>query len=433
MAGLHSNRTPQLGPWPAGVDNLAPEGELPRNEFGTRPVAFREADNVDLTKEGRVRRRQGYEARYTGTLVHSIWSDDALDFGLFVDNGVLHTIEEDASVLSLGVDVGDHPMSYELVGDRIYFSNAGACGQMLLPSRKVRPWGLATPTPLPVEVVPGYGLPAGTYQIAFTTSDMVGRESGAERAQQIEVPEGSGLLIGAPGTPLPPGYHLNVYLSAPNDNVLRLHSSVDNGGLISVPAEGIALGTHLLDVMPAGQLARVFNGVHWVADDRTLRWSPPFRYGLTDLAHNLIRFDARIDLLVPVAGGQGAGLYVAAGKRTYWLPGATPARLDLVDAQSAGAVPGTEIKVKGQLIGLDDDGDYTVWLSRRGNYVIGMPGGTITALKSDSAVIDDADRGASMFMERNGMRQVVTTLRGPRAQGLAVSDRAVAHVIHVDR
>lgn len=433
MAGLHSNRTPQVGPWPAGINNVAAESSLPRNEFGTRPIAVREAVNVDLTKDGHMSRRQGYTPHYAGTLVHSLWSEDALDFGLFVDGGVLHTLDQSGGVESLGLDVGDLPLSYSLVGDRVLFSNGSTSGMLLLPGRVLHPWAVAVPDLPAIDVVPGYGLPAGTYQIAFTVVDALGRESGASHTLQLELPEGSGLLV-SPGAPLAPGHRLNAYLSAPNDDVLRFNETLAGGGLIASQHEGPMLATQLLTAMPPGQFTCVLNGVHWVADGRTLRWSPPFRYGMTDPGHNLVRFDARIDLLAPVDGGkQGAGMFVAAGKRTYWLGGAVAADRTFVDAHSAGAVPGTLMQIKGQLIGMDDDSEYSVWLSRRGTYVIGMPGGDIAALKSGEAAIDDADRGASTLVERNGMHQMVTALRGPRAQGLAISDRAVARVVHTDR
>ena len=432
MAGLHSNRTPSLGPWPQGINNVAQEDDLPRDEFGTRPVALREADNIDLTKEGLASRRGGYEGRYTGTLVHSLWSHDDLGFGLFVDAGQLNVFDTDESVAPLGVDVGDMPLSYAPVGDRVYFSNANESGMLSALDRTVHAWGApTTPGVPPFEVVDGYALPAGLYQLAITVTDALGRESGAGRAAQVQLADQQGLLLQG----LPVGDAVNVYLSGPNDQVLRLAARLPAGTpsyLIATPAEGIKLATQLLDPMPPGQITRIFNGRHWVADGRTLRWSPPLRYGMTDLAHALVRFDARIDLLEPVTG-DGAGLFIAAGKRTYFLAGADPASLQPVDVHSAGAVPGTSVRVPGQSIGMGDDRDYTVWLSRKGTYVIGMPGGAITGLNAGRAAIDDAERGASMFAQRDGKQQVITTLRGPRASGLAITDRAVAHVVHVDR
>lgn len=431
MAGVPSAQTPSGGPWPLGINNLSPEGRVPTDENG-RPVALREADNIDLTKEGWASRRGGYEGRYTGTLVHSLWSHDDLGFGLFVDAGQLHAFDADESVEALGVVLGDLPLSYAPVGDRVYFSNANESGMLSALDRTVHAWGApATPGVPPFEAVDGYALPAGLYQLAITITDALGRESGAGRAAQVQLADQQGLLLQG----LPDTGAVNVYLSGPNDQVLRLAARLPAGTpscLVAAPAEGIKLATQLLDPMPPGQITRIFNGRHWVADGRTLRWSPPLRYGMTDLAHALIRFDARIDLLEPVTG-DGAGLFIAAGKRTYFLAGADPASLQPVDVHSAGAVPGTSVRVPGQSIGMDNDRDYTVWLSRKGTYVIGMPGGAVTGLNVGRAAIDDADRGASLFAQRGGKQQVITTLRGPRPQGLAITDRAVAHVIHVDR
>lgn len=433
MSGLPSNRTPKLGPWPQGINNVAPEGDLPRNEFGTRPIAVREADNVDFSKEGRASRRAGFEGCYDGLLTHSLWSHDDLAFGLFVDDGQLHLLDADESVVPLGIGMGNTPLSYSLVGDRVYFSNASASGMLSVLDRTVHPWGApATPAVPPLQCVDGYGLPAGLYQLAITVVDALGRESGAGQAAQVQVAEQQGILL----TGLPGDGQINVYLSDPNDQVLRLAARLPAGTpsyLLSGQAQGVKLATHLLDPMPPGQFTRIFNGRHWVADGRTLRWSPTLRYGMTDLAHSLIRFDARIDLLEPVTGA-GAGLFLAAGKRTYFLAGADPASLQPIDVHNAGAVPGTSVQVPGQSIGMDDDSDYTVWLSRKGTYVLGLPGGRVTSLNVDRAVINDAERGASLFAQRAGRQQVITTLRGPRSMGgLAVTDRAVAHVVHVDR
>ncbi|WP_243350888.1 hypothetical protein [Stenotrophomonas acidaminiphila] len=419
------------GPWPLGINNVAPEGRMPKDENG-RPVALREADNVDLSSAGFVSRREGYVGCYSGSLVHSLWGHPELDFGLFVDAGTLHVLEGDETTGPLGAQPGDLPVSYAAVGDRVYFSNAQASGMLTVLDRAVHPWGApATPAAPGAELVDGYGLQPGLYQLAVTVTDALGRESGADRATQIQVGDQQGILLRG----LPSAGQVNIYLSAPNDQVMRLAARLPAGTpsyLISGEAEGVKLATHLLDPMPPGQFTRIFNGRHWVADGRTLRWSPPLRYGMTDLAHSLIRFDARIDLLEPVTG-EGAGLFLAAGKRTYFLAGADPSALQPIDVHNAGAVPGTSVQVPGQSIGMDDDGDYTVWLSRKGTYVIGLPGGRVAALNAGRTAIDNADRGASLFAARDGRQQVITTLRAPRAQGLAITDRAVAHVIHVDR
>jgi len=227
---------------------------------------------------------------------------------------------------------------------------------------------------------------------------------------------------------------LNIYVSDANDQVPRLLTRLPPGQstyLITDIAIGPALATALLDPLPPGQLTCIAHGRHWVADGRMVRFSPPLRYGMTDLAHNLMAFDAPIDLLEAVGSGtEGAGLFIAAGQRTYWLAGADPAHFRLVDVHRHSAVPGTVAKIPGHSLGLEDDQLYTAWLSRSGRFVVGLSGGQIQALNTPDAVIDSGSRGASLFTQHTGLQQLITTLKGRQGHGLGISDRAVAHLIY---
>lgn len=115
------------GPWPLGINNVATEGALPKDEDGI-PRALREADNVDIDAAGWFRRRRGSGRFRPGALTHSLWSHELLQHGLFVDAGQLHALYEDERTEALGVDVGLEPLSYALIGDRTFFSNTTTCG-----------------------------------------------------------------------------------------------------------------------------------------------------------------------------------------------------------------------------------------------------------------------------------------------------------------
>ena len=97
----------------------------------------------------------------------------------------------------------------------------------------------------------------------------------------------------------------------------------------------------------------------------------------------------------------------------------------------AGAVPGSSATLPGDELGLQDATPTAVWLSRNGDFYAGQPGGQCTSLTAGVAV-DDADRAAVLYRKSGGIRQYVAALRAPRKQGLAVTDRAYAHVIHKD-
>lgn len=430
MARTPDSKVPKLGPWPSGINNLAPEGDLQRNEFGTRYIALREANNIDLTKEGRVSRRQGYTGIHETDIGHSLWSGTDMNFGLFVDNGQMHVLRQDASVEALALFVGARPLSYAQQGDRVFYTSRSGCG-MLTFDTQAWSWGVEGPAGQPeAEVLDGYGLTPGTYQIAVTYTDELGRESGTPRAAKLEVGENQGILL--VGIVLPAGImRANVYMTDANDQVLRLHSRTFGPTvLLGAPANGPQLETQHLVPMPPGDIVRIHNGRQYVADGRFLRWSPPMRYGLTDPREMVIGFGRDIDLIEPVGAGDGdAGLFVAAGDATYWFGGRNPSEFNRNRISGYGAVPRSTVDVRGTAFGQDVDDESPIWLSRSGNYVIGAGGGKLTVLKADTAAIPDADSAASLYIEHGGKKQIITALRGARPNGLAVADVAVAHVI----
>lgn len=437
MAGIRDGAIYKAGPWPQGVNNTAEEGELPTNEFGTRPVALREADNVDLTAKGRPSRRAGRTPIYSGSLAHSLWSDDRLGFGLFVDDGSLFAIFPDRTTQALGVVVGAMPLSYALINDRVYFSNRTVSGLLTL-DLQAWSWSPEAPGGQPtLTAVDGYALDPGVYQVAVTYTDALGRESGTTQAVLVDVTEGQGIELSSIPTPedAVATPTVNVYCTGPNDQVLKLYASLfadTQAGVISAAPAGRPCATQFLAPLPAGQLVRAGHGRQWVAVGPELFWSEPLRYGLFNPVRNRIRFHADIDLLEPVGdGAQGAGVYVAVGTHTYWYGGADPKNFTQAVAARSGAVAGSGQTLPGSDFGLDSPAPIAVWLSDDGKFVVGAPGGQMVTM-ANGAVIDDADRAAVLYREQNGVMQLIAALRGPQRQGLAVVDRAYAHVVHED-
>jgi len=426
----------RVGPWPAGVNNVAQEGRLPTNEDGM-PVALREADNVDLDPTGRPIRRRGTEQFFFGELTHSLWSVDPLPFGLFVDRGALHALHPDRTIERVGAELGNMPVSYCLINDRVLFSSHTACGMVDL-DLQVWPWAPEQPSGQPgLSLAAGYGLAPGQYQVAVTFFDALRRESGSTLAAVIDVPEGYGISLDAIPLPLDPGTSgIAVYVSGANDQVLRQYAVLPPGtrsGTVHTTANGRALSTQFVEPLPAGQIVRYGSGRQFVGHGTELLWSEALRYGLFNPATNRIRFPAPIDLAEPVGdGGPGAGVFVAAGSRTYWLAGDDPAKFTQQIVRSCGVVPGSPVLVNGDVIGVESATPVLLWLARDGHFCVGMPGGQVIALKKGEAVVDDADRAAVLLREESGLSQFIAALRAPKAQSLAVSDRAVAHVIHRD-
>ena len=434
MAGVKDGQLFKSGPWPQGANNLASEGRLPTDEFGRR-IALREAVNVDLTKEGDVRRRHGRGAAlFDCVMGHSLWSDPALDFGLYVDDGQLFAMFSTGERQALGVYAGSGMLSYALVGDRVYYCGNGASG-VVDAQFNAYPWAPEFPSGQPtVAAVADGGLPAGQYQIAVAFVDALGRESGTTVAAKIDLVANEGVDLSDIPQPTSLGTNIAVYMTEANGSVLFRHSTlaagVDTLSLASAPL-GRSLKTSLLTPMPPGQIVRVFNGVQLVAVGKRLLWSPPMRYGTTDPARNMIPFPHEIDLVEPAGAGEsGSGVFVSAGPRTYWLAGAKPAQWNQSISYASGAVPRSSVRVPGTVAGLDDASPITVWLARDGQFCRGVPGGKVLPMTPGRTAVDDAEYGAALYRAQDGIQQVVVALRGARKQSLGVTDRAYAVLVN---
>ena len=436
MAGVRDGSLYKAGPWPLGINNLAEEGALPQNEFGTRAIALREAVNVDLTAQGRPRRRRGFTPSLAGTFVHSGWRHDDLPYGLLAIDGVLHAVFDDVTTQSLGVAVGNIDLSYALVNDRAYFTNNVACG-LVTPDLQAWSWAPECPSGQPTcTAVAGYSLDKGVYQVAVTFTDLLGRESGAALSAMLDVEQGGGIELSSIPAPVDPVANptVNIYVTGADDQVPRLYTSAPSGsvyGIVAARAEGRPLLTQHLAALPAGSIVRGGHGRQWVARGANLLWSQPLRYGLFNPARDRMHFNAPVDMLEPIGDRANAGVFVGAGGKTFWYAGADPAAFDQVIASHHGVVPGSSTSMPGSVFGLDAETPVVVWLGTDGVHYMGAPGGSVAAL-TDGVVADGADRAAMLYREQGGVSQLIAALRGPRAQSMAVTDRAYAHVVHRD-
>lgn len=434
MAGARDESLYSAGPWPRGINNVSNEGELPTHPDTGKPVALRDALNVDLSSSGWPRRRPGATKLVDATVGHSLWSHESLSFGLFVDGARLKLVNEDMRVEDLDLLVGNLPLSYALINDRIYFSNGVSSG-MLTMDRAVLPWAPEQPGRPELSLVSGYSMRAGTYQIAVTFVDALGRESGAQSAAAINVGGNEGIQI---ELPVPGEFttRINVYMTNADDSVLRLSASLPAmegmqlTHVITAESEGRVLATQFLEPLPPGHIVRYHNGRQYVASDNEMRWSEPLRYGMWNPKNRII-FNDRIALLEPIGdGSNGAGVYVAAGNRTYWIAGADPKDYRQEIAHGHGAVRGTQTTLPAEVFNPGTEGVVVAWLSANGHFVVGTPGGKIASLKEGEAVTDVADEGAAMYRADGGIQRVTVSLRGAQPHALSVRDTAVAHIIH---
>lgn len=409
-----------------GINNVQKEG-------ATTPATLREAINVDLDADGKLSRRAGTTPVAAGAAVHSLWSDPHLDFGLFADGEQFKALFSDERVESLGAGlVPGLPLSYERVNDQVFWSNGAQSGMVTI-ELDVVPWAAPEPAGQPTvgSAIATGGLSAGDYQVAISYRDERGRESGSTLAVEVAVPEGGGIaLTNIPQPVNPDGIPtIRVYATAAGGSTLNHVVDLSAGTTsytIGTGKRGKQLDTQFMVKMPPGHIVRAWNGRLLVARGRNLLWSGALRYGLYNPARNRTGFRDRLSVVAPVGEGDemGAGVFVAAGHRTYWLGGGAPEAFRQKIAYPYGAVPGTELKVPANVFGLESTTEVSVWLASNGLFVAGLPGGIIVPFNTDQAVTDVGEAGASLFREMGGIRQFLTSIQAPTTPGLAVRDTA---------
>lgn len=413
--------------WPAGINNIAAETALPTGSDSRRPAALRDAVNVDINNDGKPQRRDGYEMVLGGD-THSAWSDAGLPFGLFVRNETLVAMDPGEIFTDIVSPVSQAlPMSYALFGDLAFYSNGVQSG-LVTSDKEHFEWGASAPAGSPLLQPIAGGLDPGEYLVTCTFVDALGRESGAPTGSAISLPNGGG--IGLSEIPQPPGGgHIRVYMNDGHGGALkfaqRLVPGTTSWDLTQRP-NGRLLETQHLDVMPAGQIVRLFNGRQLVARGDELLFSPTLRYGQWEGANARIRFAGQITLMEPIGDGTGqAGVFVADQRKTYFLSGGNPKDWAQSVALPKGSVPGTSVRVPSDSWGLDNTDPTVTWMTADGDLAVGLPGGQVRLVTPQNTSFDVGDSGASMYREFDGIKQVVTSLRGSRPGALAVRDNMI--------
>lgn len=417
----------------AGLNNLAKETALTLR-------ALREADNVVLDRNGKLRSRDGYGAPLVAcSNGHSLWAERTWPFALYADAGALHAFDpsETARALATGLTPG-LPLSYARINDAVVWSNGAQRGEVRLDG-SVGDWACPSPGSQPALTVRADGgLHPGEIKVACTFVDARGRESGTGPAARIRLDAAGSVQVDnlpQPDDALAVPF-VRVYASSGNDATLYLAAQLPAGltsySLMTAPRHQ-QCATQFLRPLPPGQLVRYWDGRQLVATGNLLRWSPALRYGLTDPRKHYLRFHARIDVLEPVGDGtDGAGVYVCAGDTTYYLTGADPAEWKQSIPYPVGAVADTSYPTPADAWGIQSKVQVPAWLARNGLTVVGLPGGQVVTFNDDTAIAATGERGASIFLEADGVRQFLTTLRGASLPRLAVTDKAVARLYRED-
>lgn len=431
MAGVNDKDLIRLGRFPDGLNNTADPKAFPRDDNGAI-TALAQAVNVDLDDTARIRRARGFTVMAEGE-AHSL--HERKEHLLAIVNGNLCAFADHQDGLMLDKVLAggfNRFVTYATDDDENTYWSDGLRHGRIDANLGLHPFWPGTPDPVVVATADAGALAAGTYQVSVTAIDAEGRQSGASEPVFVPVTSGQGLEVTLPAAPEGTA-SWRVYVSAPDGDVLYLAEELPltaAGTLIGHGDRGAKLETaDMIPLLPCWKLVYAHNRLFGLTLDHLLVWSQPYRLGLMH-PENYLRLGQAATLLEAVGeGSDGAGLFVADHKRTYWLAGADPETWRQIGKRASAAVPGASTIAPASAFKLELDSDVAFWIDAKGSMCLGLPGGSVVPLREGEVALPfDAERGAACFFGFEGVQQIVTSLLGGATNPMAFSDRTEATI-----
>lgn len=415
--------------WPGGINNRVRETEQQFTQGDRSSMkaseTLRDAVNVDLTKLGHPIRREGYQLHRSG-FTHSLWSHPAIDYGVCVHDGYLSRVTADGDVIPLQEVQAYRPVTYAYVNGHVYWSNDSEKGAVS--SGWAGHWGLPEPPQPEYALIPG-SLAEGRYAVVTVWVDQFGEEYGASKPSVITTDGQSSISVASPQDWPDPADKLRVFVSQPDGEVLYEGGESLAPGMTvdihpSVLGRGRELETEELKTVKPCSIVRYFNGRLYMARNDTVTFTEPLRYSLTRPAQGIYMFSSKVTLLEPSLDG----LYVGTDEGIVFIAGSDPYDIRQTNVSRHAPVPRAVTTVPGEFMGADQ-AEVPAWWGIDGALVAGLPGGNLQQLSKDRIATPNFGIGAMMYREREGMAQLVSSLRnGGEQSQLAATDTAVAEV-----
>lgn len=384
----------------AGIDLLSDETALLKG-------AVRSAVNVDIGREGRFQRRSGYARHVAQPGMHSLFYAAQKGWTLVARDSTLYRLDMDsyAQTTLATLNSSDMVMYTEYNGN-LYFTNRTTLGWVPSDSTTARTVGVPVPTTPTLSAADG-GLTPGKYGAVITFTDDRGEEGGASELQVIDLSAGGGIRLS--NLPQRIGWTLSAYVTSADGDVLRRAASfpaVFPTYVVADPSQGGEVDTQFLIPLPPGDTVRWHNGRLFTAKDGALCFSEPLRPHLHNPAHGVIPFSGHIAFVESV----GDGIYVGDSRGVWFLSGNDPVKFEFARVSANRAVTRSSIMASPKHFDsrlVDTEVPVAVWLSTAG-YVVGMPGGRVVELQPERVVVPPGLTGRSVFLLRNGRKQVIT-------------------------
>lgn len=382
----------------AGINNVDIEEEIGSAYLLT-------ADNVDITRQSRIVRRQGYTQIFSGS-VAAAWGNGS--HFLFISGGVLRRLNADYTTTGI-VDVNPSVNvleAIELFGG-IYWTNTSEIGVI----RNNINYSISPPAPVSLpNITTSVGdLPRGNYLVAITFINTIGEEGPASRVEILpDITEGS---IVFSNFTIPLGVEkIAIYLSKTNGEILYRALVINIDNLTTVTYSNntselkYPLRTQYLSLLPAGHLIEYFRGHLLVAKENILYFSESYNVSLYNPTGGFVPFQNKITNVKTVR----EGVFVATENEVIFLAGTNPSEWSYTRVSPFGVAIGTMLFAPGELLGESFIGNdrVVIWPTIAGLFA-GTDTGSIVNLTSQIFHFPPSTYGSSLLRSKNGQNHFV--------------------------
>ena len=377
----------KIGGWPRGLCNRTDGHLLPKD-------GLRVADNVDVSLDGSIKRRDAYPSSLSTQRSHSLIEHNGQVFGVvgnalgrIDDSGFTHLADMPGKVAWCVV-------------------NGSLVGTTTMGNFRVKPTGIEwlgvnAPAGMAVLASPTGGMAcAGRYGVSVAYVNAAGEEGGGTHPVFVDIEAGGGIQLSVP--PDDEAVAVRTYRTQANGDVFYLSETFPLfGAAVQATLGEITLGDPANAIgyarMPGGHAACYWRGRLLVLRGNALLFSEPLRYGLMHPATGKIHFESRPAWVVPVDGG----LFVGLKAGVVFLRGSSPDDLVRVDVDEPPHLGGATV-IDGARTGLDGVtslGMIAVWFGRRG-FALGLPSGEV--LHPQAAHVDGLELGNGRVVFHDG-------------------------------
>lgn len=381
--------------------------------------------DIDITNSRKALSRRGF-VQVNATALHSLYSNHRI--ATAVNGTSLVSIATDWSLTTLRALSTTAKVSYETLGDTIYYSNGTDVGRIV--GSTPHSWGVTPPVGQPVATETVGALPPGRYLYAITFVRSDGHESGTGVSGQIDITHGGITFTRIEVSTNPDVVAKQLYLSATNGEILYQAALVPNA-LTAYTYNSdqldltIPLTTQFAGPPPAGTLVREYNGVVYVVSGSTVYYSDAYEPELFRQEKNFLQFPGRVVLFEAVNDGIYVGTADAGGDdaestgSVWFLAGGRPDKFVSSDLFDYGAIENTTVRTDASYFETEQAGEtageqaypIVIWSTRHGACV-GRNGGAVSNLTEAKYSFPTAQRGAAFIRQDRGYVSYVVTLQG---------------------